>query len=80
MADPDSPHTEEDSDGGPNESQWQIPFDAAASVGWAESTTEKESRTAEVSSPPTWGGLMLRGYSITIQSGCTRIQLRYRTT
>ena len=63
MADQDSPHTEENSDTGPNESQWQIPFDAAANDGWAEHATEKESGTAEVNPPATWGGLETRSGS-----------------
>jgi hypothetical protein len=57
MADEDSPHTEEDSDSGPNESQQKITFDAAASVGWADSATSEESGTAKVNPPETWGDL-----------------------
>ena len=47
---------------GPNEVQWQVPFDAGKSIGWAQSTKEKESGTAEVNPPPTWGDLVSHGY------------------
>ena len=33
---------------GSKEAQWQIPFDARESIGWAQPTTPEESRTAEV--------------------------------
>jgi hypothetical protein len=57
MADQDSPDIEEHSDSGLNQSQWQISFDAAANDRWSQSATKKESGTAEVNPPPTWGGL-----------------------
>lgn len=44
----------------PDEDPAQIPFDAAANDGRAEHSTEKESGTAEVNPPATWGGLETR--------------------
>ena len=60
MADQDSPLPEEDSDSGANESQWQIPFDADANIGWSESATKKESATSKVNPPATRIGLKTR--------------------
>ena len=57
MADENSAFTEKNPGSGPNEVQWQIPFDARKSIGWAQSATEEESGTAKVSPPQTWGGL-----------------------
>ena len=61
MAEHDSTHTEEYSDSGPNESERQVPFDARKSIGWAQSATPEESRTAEVNSPEAWGDLVRAG-------------------
>jgi hypothetical protein len=60
VADADSACTEENPDRGPNEVQWQIPFDAAAGVGRAESATEKESATPKINPSATWGDLKTR--------------------
>jgi hypothetical protein len=57
MADPDSSHTAKNPDTNPKEVQWQIPFDAATNDYWEESTTPKESGTAEINSPAAWGNL-----------------------
>jgi hypothetical protein len=60
MADKNSACIEKTSNSSPNESQRQIPFDAGKNFGWAESATAEESRIAEISTPPTWGGLVSR--------------------
>jgi hypothetical protein len=57
MADQDFPASEEHSDSSPDDSQWQIPFDAAAGVGRAESAAPEESGTAEVNAPAASDGL-----------------------
>jgi hypothetical protein len=63
MADQDPTHIEEHSDIRLNEGQRKIPFDAASNRYWAESATEKESRTSKINPLPTWGGLVSGGYA-----------------
>ncbi len=60
VADQDFACAEENPGRSPNESQWQIPFHAGASDGWAESATPEEPGIVEVSPPQTWGGLVSR--------------------
>jgi hypothetical protein len=60
VADADSAYTAKNPGSNLKEVERQIPFDAAASVGTAQSAAEKESATSEVNPPPTWGDLVRR--------------------